>query len=1160
VASRRKKQKRNHFDDVRPQARQAIGAVAFVVLGVFFLLSALGSAGMAGETSYAALRYVFGFGFYLAPIACALYVYVFLYPREDQHISTAKIVGIAVLFFSLLGLLGLLRQDAGGLSGMVFAWPLTYLLGQLASGVLLAALAVVGALLTFNIGIRVPRFRQKEKSELQITSPFAEGSVMEDAPTAAAAEKSAEPPLGSTLSESAQHRSGFSPSHFRGPYAPPPLSLLEKDKGTARVGDVKASANIIKRTLQNFGIEVEMDEVSIGPTVTRYALKPAEGVRISKIVGLQNNLELALAAHPVRIEAPIPGKSLVGIEVPNSAKSTVGLASLLSSPEYTDSPKPLLVALGKDIAGNANFANIAQMPHMLIAGTTGSGKTCGKDTYVFTEKGMLTFDELCPLPLNTNADYTLRVATRDGIETTSKNYNNGICDFCAITTEDGFSIEVTDEHPLWVLENGSTGWKSGGAIQVGEYVAIARGSKLFGTNTTIDFVPKPHVTNKARPIRLPACMTPDLGLFLGLLTADGGLTIGHRIVYTQANEEVLHRYIRLLADLFGIVQPSVEKSGQSNKAKDVIVNSKNLKDFLAHLGMPAVGAQEKEIPRAIRESGPDTVAAFIRGLIRNDGHVSAHGLEITLASKTLLRQLQIVLLNFGVVAALHPKTVRGYEHNAYWRLSVYGDDFATYATEIGFMTDEEREKARRFLARPRNTNWDTIPTLPALLKRMKKMYRDTFARLTNTGWHYRPDALVPKYAFHSLPSYNSGDRHPSYTALGKILALYQPLSESGEYQQLAQIHTSNFYWAKVAAIKQTRGVGYDFEVPGSHSFVGNGFINHNSVTIHALVTSLLFRNSPEQLRFIMVDPKRVELTLYNGIPHLLTPVITDAKKTILALKWAAKEMERRYDILQSERVRDLSSYHDTIYFPARDAAKKSGGEEMPEPLPYIVVIIDELADIMQAYPREMEACIVRLAQMSRAVGIHLILSTQRPSVNVITGLIKANIPTRLALQVASQIDSRTILDQIGAEKLLGAGDTLFLSGEMSKPKRIQSAYLREEEVKRVTEYLRKQHDVQSLDALDLSVAAGGDERSDAFFESMNTDGNQDDDLYEEAKAIVLEAGKASTSYLQRRLRIGYSRAARLIDILEERGVIGAADGGRPREVLAGNGGGDAEAS
>jgi S-DNA-T family DNA segregation ATPase FtsK/SpoIIIE len=308
----------------------------------------------------------------------------------------------------------------------------------------------------------------------------------------------------------------------------------------------------------------------------------------------------------------------------------------------------------------------------------------------------------------------------------------------------------------------------------------------------------------------------------------------------------------------------------------------------------------------------------------------------------------------------------------------------------------------------------------------------------------------------------------------------------------------------------------------------------------------------------MIDPKRVELTLYNKIPHLLTPVITDAKKAILALRWAAKEMDRRYDILQNVSVRDIQSYHKNILEPAvKDAQKNppAEGEEntMPETMPYIVILIDELADIMQTYPRELEAAIVRLAQMSRAVGIHLILSTQRPSVNVITGLIKANIPTRLALQVASQIDSRTILDMPGAEKLLGAGDTLYLSGEMAQPIRIQCAYISENELKKVVKHIIDTYaDEIPQPELDLGAANVSSEKNH-LADSLTEDGEggDDDSMYEEAKETVVQAGKASTSYLQRKLRVGYARAARLMDLLEERGVISAGDGAKPREVLQG---------
>jgi S-DNA-T family DNA segregation ATPase FtsK/SpoIIIE len=700
---RKKPEPRSFFDDLSPHTKQAIVAVLFVVLAIYFSLSLLGYAGIAGEYTKIALAFTFGAGAVLAPVICLFYVYALMRPTENEEVSLAKIIGIALLFFAVLGYLELYNEDFGGMAGMALGTPLTYLFGKIAAGVILTAIVIIGIFLTFNIGLRRPAKPKAEELDDDILSlDTALAAAEPDDEDAGEEDTQPEPKEKRSVSERlGLGKTGvFTVSSFEGTYAPPPLSLLSKDKGRAKGGDPKASANIIKRTLKNFNIEVEMDDVSIGPAVTRYALKPAEGVRISKIVSLQNNLELALAASPIRIEAPIPGKSLVGIEVPNTVKSTVGLASLLSSAEYTDSPKPLLVALGRDITGNPQFANIAKMPHVLIAGTTGSGK---------------------------------------------------------------------------------------------------------------------------------------------------------------------------------------------------------------------------------------------------------------------------------------------------------------------------------------------------------------------------------------------------------------------------------------------------------------------SVTIHALITSLLFRNSPEQLRFIMVDPKRVELTLYNDIPHLLTSVITDAKKAILALKWAIKEMERRYDVLQTEKVRDISSYHEKIYRPAKEAFEKKGSpaeekDGLPEPMPYIVVFIDELADLMQAYPRELEACIVRLAQMSRAVGIHLVLSTQRPSVNVITGLIKANIPSRIALQVASQIDSRTILDQVGAEKLLGQGDMLFLSGELAKPQRLQAAYLTEEEVKAVVEYLRDQTDAQELDSIDFDNPTGNN--NDAFFSSV-ADDDEDDDLYADAKQAVLEAGKASTSYLQRKLRVGYSRAARLIDLLEERGVIGPQDGAKPREILGG---------
>jgi DNA segregation ATPase FtsK/SpoIIIE, S-DNA-T family len=691
------------FDDLAPHTKQAIGAVGFVVLGVYFTLALIGYAGVVGSYTNSVLAYLFGSGSYLAPLVCFSYVIALMRPKENQEVSFSKIIGIAMMFLALLGYLELYSEKLGGLGGWLVEAPLSILFGNIATGVMLGALLLVGIFLTFNTGLRLPRFGKKEVSEAEEEDDFLPEPVLSETEEAPEAEADKEKPE-TTTKKSMGERLGitksvdFVVSSFDGPYDPPPLSLLKKDSGKSKSGDVKANANVIKRTLKNFNIDVEMDAVEVGPSVTRYAFKPAQGVKISRIVGLQRELELNLALGTIRIEAPIPGKSLVGIEVPNIEKTSIGLASLLSSAEYTDSPKPLFVALGKGITGNVMFANIARMPHALIAGATGSGK---------------------------------------------------------------------------------------------------------------------------------------------------------------------------------------------------------------------------------------------------------------------------------------------------------------------------------------------------------------------------------------------------------------------------------------------------------------------SVTIHNLIISLLFRNSPEQLRFIMVDPKRVELTLYNDIPHLLTPVITDAKKALRSLQWAVKEMERRYDILQSEKVQNIESYHSKVYQPAKQKWVEDGRPEedratLPEPLPYVVIVMDELADLMHSYPKELEALIVRLAAMSRAIGIHLILATQRPSVNVITGTIKANIPTRIALQVISQIDSRTILDQVGAEKLLGKGDMLYLSAEMNKPMRLQSAFISEDEVHNVVKYLKTQTGAHELDSinLDMEKEAG----SDSIYGSQ-IGSDDDDDLYEDAKQAVIEAGKASTSYIQRKLRVGYSRAARLMDLLEERGVIGAADGAKPREII-----------
>ena len=334
-----------------------------------------------------------------------------------------------------------------------------------------------------------------------------------------------------------------------------------------------------------------------------------------------------------------------------------------------------------------------------------------------------------------------------------------------------------------------------------------------------------------------------------------------------------------------------------------------------------------------------------------------------------------------------------------------------------------------------------------------------------------------------------------------------------------------------------------------HMLIAGQTGSGKSVMINTLLTSLLYRNSPSDMKLILVDPKQVEMAPYEDIPHLLTPVITEPEKTISALKWAVNEMERRYKLLAAEKIRDIKGYNQRLATRAKKipVADADGNIQQHEDgaMPYIVIVIDELADLMMVAARDVEALIVRLAQKARAVGIHLVLATQRPSVDVITGLIKANVPARIGFTVASQVDSRTILDQIGAEKLLGQGDMLLYTPSMSKPKRIQGAWVTDDEVNKITDHLRMQSAPQYND----EVVAQPVQLNGKGGMAVDFSGGGEDEAFMDAVRVVIEGGKASTSYLQRRLRIGYGKAARLIEEMEERGIVGPANGSKARDVL-----------
>lgn len=688
------------------------GILIFIVAAIL-LLSFFDLAGPAGKFIYRATRFLIGRAFFLTPFIFVFGGIVF-FASKYKKFSGPTFLAITI---SVLGLTGILEgldpgQKAGGWVGYLASFPFLKYFSLWVNQLVFGSLILFGFLIFWYLlkpqkdsakssqddeaeEEKEPTFAptyakasagkkdHEAKSSLIKKIFFPQFKIKEIESVGKEEVPAPEPKLTPRPDEFKPKEASSRP--VLSEYQMPTLDLLDSNKESPTSGDIKVNQLIIKKTLQNFGIPVEMAEVNIGPTVTQYSFKPAEGVKLSKITGLSNDLSLALAAHPIRIEAPIPGRSLVGVEIPNRVRAKVGFKDLIANPVFQTSAANLNIALGRDVSGAAAYTDLAKMPHLLVAGSTGSGKT---------------------------------------------------------------------------------------------------------------------------------------------------------------------------------------------------------------------------------------------------------------------------------------------------------------------------------------------------------------------------------------------------------------------------------------------------------------------IFLNTLILSLVYRNSPEMMNLILVDPKRVEFPVYNDLPHLLAPVILDANRAVNALKWLISEMERRFEVLSKVKARDIISYNQQI-------------DDRADLLPYIVVVVDELADLMASRGRDMEAGIVRLAQMARAVGIHLVLATQRPSVEVITGLIKANITCRVTFQVASQIDSRTIIDTTGAEKLLGRGDMLFLSSELGKPRRIQGAYLSDKEVKRVTNFIKSKNERQGDFALGeevLNIQSDLERSLEAAPQSEFSGDFGDDPLYEEAKRVVIESKKASASLLQRRLRVGYARAARLIDILEEKGVVGPGEGAKPREV------------
>jgi S-DNA-T family DNA segregation ATPase FtsK/SpoIIIE len=328
--------------------------------------------------------------------------------------------------------------------------------------------------------------------------------------------------------------------------------------------------------------------------------------------------------------------------------------------------------------------------------------------------------------------------------------------------------------------------------------------------------------------------------------------------------------------------------------------------------------------------------------------------------------------------------------------------------------------------------------------------------------------------------------------------------------------------------------------PMPHLLVAGATGAGKSVVLASIIMSILYKASPDQVRLLMIDPKRVEFSFYRDIPHLIYPVLTEPAEANLALKWAVAEMENRYRLLAEMEVRHIDTYNEKVRAGRKKKRRREGDEEAPRELPYLVIIIDELNELMMVSSKEVEVSISRLGQKARAAGIHLIMATQRPTTDIITGTIKSNLPTRIALRVFSQVDSRTILDQKGAEKLLGRGDMLFLAPNQSELQRLHGPYLSDGEIQRVTDFLRAWGPPDYLEELTVPEAESGETGGGA---------EDNDPLYDQAVELVRRTGRATISHIQRHLRVGYNRAARFIERMEREGLIGPQDGTRPREIF-----------
>jgi DNA segregation ATPase FtsK/SpoIIIE-like protein len=871
-----------------------------------------------------------------------------------------------------------------------------------------------------------------------------------------------------------------------GSYTLPPAALLRP--GSAPKARTKANDTMVaalSEVLEQFNVDAQVTGFTRGPTVTRYEIELGPAVKVERVTALSRNISYAVKSADVRIISPIPGKSAIGVEIPNLDKEIVSLGDVLKSQVAITDHHPMVVGLGKDVEGHTVVANVAKMPHMLIAGATGSGKALALDTPIPTPHGWTTMGEIqvggevfdehghaCQVIAATpvmdgrpcyevefsdgtvivadaehlwltwdrstrtaydyanpgGPSYPADWATWEPAQPSAKPYAAGDRDRMRLLRADGMTC----------AQIGPLMGRTASAIQQ-QWNRPEPSAKAVAPRTTVQLATslrsghcRNHAIPAARPLECPEADLPIDPYVLGYLLGDGDSSGSGRVACDPQDRKWLISEFRAAGyDAHPHADPGH-------------FGVRGIRPAWRFLGLTG----RKHVPAVYQRASVSQRLALAQGLIDSDGYVDGHGsYRFTSTSREL------------------------------------ADGFRELAAGLGCVAQVSRRTGRMRAGNVSADSWEII--VPSRLP---------LARLPRTVMTARDDWKREQ--------------------AGRYITDVRPVP-SVPVRCIEVSSVSRLYLASRSCIP-----------------------THNSVCINGLITSVLTRATPDEVRMILVDPKRVELSIYEGIPHLITPIITNPKKAAEALDWVVGEMERRYDDLAASGFRHVDDFNKAVR--AGKLTAPPGSERVYRPYPYLLAIVDELADLMMVAPRDVEDSVVRITQLARAAGIHLVLATQRPSVDVVTGLIKANVPSRLAFATSSLTDSRVVLDQPGAEKLVGQGDALFLPMGASKPMRLQNAFVSEKEIRDIVAHCKKQAEPEYRD--DVAAAPA---------RSRETDSEIGDDLelLVQAAELVVSTQFGSTSMLQRKLRVGFAKAGRLMDLLESRGIVGPSEGSKARDVL-----------